>query len=147
MQFSDPHEHHRCVDVAHFFCVVASVVADFCFSLAVLGDSHAGHATGLMLRFVGARLAYGPRNMPTTPPPLVRRGGHFECRHCESAWTSQMVWVIESSQKPYQGQSCTKCGTTNRPKSIFWLGEKAPPREQADLLRKRAKYEKMRRSR
>ena len=97
-----------------------------------------------MLRRSLAVLAFAPRDLGDAPPPLLRRGGHFECKRCEHAWTSQHVWVVAQTQKPYQQQSCTRCGVPNVPRSVFWLGDATPPDGERWMMRRRAQYNRQR---
>eukprot|EP00796_Vickermania_ingenoplastis_P006142 gene6142-4421_t len=71
-----------------------------------------------MLRFTLPALMR-PRHIMFTPPPLSRRSGKFRCRVCQATWTSQNVWVTKTTERPYQGESCERCGTTVKP---FYVG-------------------------
>lgn len=56
-----------------------------------------------------------PRHIHFTAPPLARRNGTFRCKFCDNTWRSNHVWVTKTTQRVYQGESCEKCGTTNKP--------------------------------
>ncbi|CAD2216581.1 hypothetical protein AGDE_03798 [Angomonas deanei] len=60
-----------------------------------------------------------PREIMFTPPPLAKRNGKFICKHCDYRWTSNQVWVTQTTQKAYQGETCAQCGVTNKP---FYIG-------------------------
>lgn len=60
-----------------------------------------------------------PRHIMFTPPPLSKRIGKFYCANCNNTWASSQIWVTKATEKPYQGESCERCGTTAKP---FYIG-------------------------
>lgn len=74
-----------------------------------------------MLRFTSSLFKLRPREVGFTPPKLIRRPGTFDCKLCHHRWTSTNVWVTEYTRKVYQGETCVKCGSTNKPTSVGTL--------------------------